>query len=353
MNLDIIKRLNAIQDESHFSGAVLVQQNSEALAETSYGFANRSEQIENQPSTRFGIASGCKLFTAIAICQLVEAGKLSFDTRLKECLSFSFPHFSEEVTVHHLLTHTSGIPDYFDEEVMDDFEELWIQTPMYQIRSLQDFLPLFQNQPMKLKVGERFHYNNAGYILLGLIVEQVSEQKFVDYIEQNIFKKAGMVDSGYFEFDSLPSRTALGYLDFSDGTWKTNIYSLPVKGGSDGGAFVTVRDMANLWKALFNHQLLSEDYTCKLLTPHIYSDDENSFYGYGVWIEKKGDSILKYHIMGYDPGVSFHSAYYPENDIQSVICSNKSEGAYDMFKGIEEEVLKIPYKEKTDGRKKN
>ncbi|TMY74019.1 class A beta-lactamase-related serine hydrolase, partial [Klebsiella pneumoniae] len=149
----------------------------------------------------------------------------------------------EQCTIHHLLTHTAGIPDYFDEEVMHDFEELWRETPMYQIRNLKDFLPLFQHRPMKFDVGARFGYNNAGYILLGLIVEAVTQQGFAEYVQENIFNKVGMSRSGYFEFDALPTNTAQGYVDFSDGTWKTNIYSLPAKGGSDGGAFVTVNDM--------------------------------------------------------------------------------------------------------------
>lgn len=340
METNIINRITDVMGKNNFSGTVLVKNDNKILAEKGYGYANRSEQIENSFDTRFGIASGCKLFTSIAICQLVEDGILSFETKLEDCLNDSFPNFDKDITIHHLLTHTAGIPDYFDEEVMDDFEELWVKNPMYLIRTLEDFLPLFQNQPMKLKVGERFHYNNAGYILLGLIIEQASQFKFADYIEENIFKKAGMADSGYFEFDSLPQRTALGYIDFPNGTWKTNIYSLPVKGGSDGGAFVTVNEMANLWDALINNQLLSEEYTRKLLTPYIKTNDKNSFYGYGVWIEKNDNEIYKYHIMGYDPGVSFHSAFYPETSIKTVICSNMSEGAYVIMKEIEEEILK-------------
>ncbi|WP_443146827.1 serine hydrolase domain-containing protein [Paenibacillus sp. OSY-SE] len=304
-------------------------------------YANRSEQSKNNTSTRYGIASGCKLFTGIAICQLVEGGKLSFDTKLKECLDVNFPNFDEGITIHHLLTHTSGIPDYFDEEVMEGYEELWIETPMYQIRNLKDFLPLFQDKPMKRNVGERFHYNNAGYILLGLIVEQASQLSFVEYVEEHIFRKAGMEESGYFEFDALPSRTALGYIDYPNGTWKTNIYSLPVKGGSDGGAFVTVNDMTKLWDALMNHLLLSETYTQQLLTRHIRTNEDNNFYGYGVWIEIFETDILKYHVMGYDPGVSFHSAFYPGNSIKVVVCSNKSDGAYGIMKGIEDEIINV------------
>ncbi len=338
MESTVINRHIDAAAKNSFSGTVLVKEENRTVVEKSYGYANRSEQIENRTDTRYGIASGCKLFTAIAICQLVEGGKLSFETRLVDCLDTSFPNFDKDITIHHLLTHTSGIPDYFDEEVMDDFEELWVKNPMYLLRTVEDFLPLFQNQRMKFKAGERFHYNNAGFILLGLIVEQTSQLQFDDYIEKNIFKKAGMVDSGYFEFDSLPKRTALGYIDSPDGTWKTNSYSLPVKGGPDGGAFVTVNDMANLWDALMSYQLLSEEYTCKLLTPYSRTNDKNSYYGYGVWIEKNDIEIMKYHIMGYDPGVSFHSAYYPKSSITAVICSNKSEGAYDILKEIEKEL---------------
>ncbi len=340
MKTNIEDHITDVMIEIDFSGTVLVKSDKKTIVDKSYGYANRSEQIINSFDTRFGIASGCKLFTAIAICQLVEKGLLSFDTKLKDCLNVSFPYFDKDITIHHLLTHTAGIPDYFDEEVMDDFEELWIKNPMYLIRSLKDFLPLFQNQPMKLSVGERFHYNNAGYILLGLIIEQTSQIKFADYIKEHIFKRSGMAESGYYEFDSLPIRTALGYIDFPNGTWKTNIYSLPVKGGSDGGAFVTVNDIGNLWDALINNELLSEEYTHMLLTPYINTSDDNSFYGYGIWIKKDDNEILKYHIMGYDPGVSFHSAFYPKSLIKTVICSNKSEGAYDIMKVIEEEILK-------------
>lgn len=331
--------ISNIQSKNDFSGTVFVK-DEEMVLDLNFGYANRSEQRKNNSTTRFGIASGCKLFTAIAICQLVEEGKVSFDSKLSDCLDIDFQHFDKEVTVHHLLTHTSGIPDYFDEEVMTDFEELWIKNPMYQIKRLKDFLPLFQDERMKLQVGQSFHYNNAGYILLGLIVEQATKLEFSDYVQEFIFNKANMMDSGYFTFDSLPPNSALGYIDRPDGTWKTNIYSLPVKGGADGGAFVTVIDMAKLWDALFNFQLLSEEYTNKIIKAHIQVN-ESDFYGYGTWIKKTDNSVLKYHVMGYDPGVSFHSAYYPETSAKVVVCSNKSEGAFEIMSGIEAELKKV------------
>ncbi|MEK4146598.1 serine hydrolase [Robertmurraya sp. FSL W8-0741] len=336
MQTRLLEKIKNVQNENEFSGSVLVANEMEQIIELSFGYANRSEQLKNHYATRFGIASGCKIFTAVGICQLVEKGKLSFSTRLDECLNVEFPHFDKRITIHHLLTHTAGIPDYFDEEVMDDFEELWLDNPMYKIRSLRDFLPLFQNKPMKLNVGERFHYNNAGYILLGLIIEQASGQAFSDYIQTNIFPQADMMESGYFEFDALPSNTSVGYIDFPDGTWKTNIYSLPAKGGSDGGAYVTVNDMGKFWNALVNGHIIRKETLEQMLTPHAQADEEEDHYGYGVWIEKKGKEVHKYHVMGYDPGVSFHSAFYPSDCITVVVCSNKSEGAYGVMKGIEQ-----------------
>ncbi len=103
------------------------------------GYANQSECINNTIQTRFGIASGCKIFTAIGICQLVEKGFISFHTKLKDCLEIKFSNFDEDITIHQLLTHSAGIPDYFDESIMDNFEDLWKQTPMYLLKSLKDF----------------------------------------------------------------------------------------------------------------------------------------------------------------------------------------------------------------------
>ena len=327
--------IDTAQKESQFSGSILLKQEDSVLVESSFGYANRSERINNTRDTRFGIASGCKIFTAVAICQLVDAGKLAYDQKLKESLSYSFPEFDESITIHHLLTHTSGIPDYFDEEVMDDFEELWMEKPMYHMRKLEDFLPFFQKGKMKFTPGEQFHYNNAGYILLGLIVEEITGQSFQQYVEKNIFAKAGMKDSGYFAMDALPGNTALGYIDYEDGTWKTNIYSLPVLGGADGGAFTTVPDMLHFWDALLGNQLLEEQTTAALLQPYVQEQGDD-YYGYGVWIKKDGNNISKYHVMGYDPGVSFHSAYYPAQQMTLAICSNKSQGAFAMMKAIEQ-----------------
>lgn len=330
--------LEKICKEVDFSGVVLMQNNQEQVLQFTRGYANRADELKNSLQTKFGIASGCKLFTAIAICQLVEKGQLTFNTKLQDCLNIDFPHFAEDITIHHLLTHTSGIPDYFDEAVMDDFEDLWKETPMYNMGTLKNFLPLFQHHKMMFQPGDRFHYNNAGFIVLGLIIEQLTGVTFTEYVEANIFAPCGMEDSGYFSLDQLPKNTAIGYIDHEDGSWKSNSYSIPIKGGADGGAYITAEDMTKCWKGLLQHKLLSEKYTSKLLTPYV-SNEDGDYYGYGIWIEKRNDVVYKYHVMGYDPGVCFHSAFYPSTGITVVIPSNKSYGAYDITEVIEESYL--------------
>ncbi len=158
-----------------FSGVVLVEQDGEKLFGRAFGHANRAEEIPNTINTRFAQASGSKTFTAVAVARLVETGSFAFETRMVDCLDSWPSGFDSSVTVHHLLTHTSGIPDYFDEDEEDDFEGLWAETPMYSIRGPIDLLHLFAYLPMKIAPGERFSYCNSGFAILGLLIEQHAE----------------------------------------------------------------------------------------------------------------------------------------------------------------------------------
>jgi CubicO group peptidase (beta-lactamase class C family) len=325
-------------DKENFSGTVFFQGPNGVKLKMSNGLANRAEKRRNNHQTRFGIASGCKVFTAVAICQLIEEGRLNFDTPLHTLLGHEFPQFDDRVNIHHLLTHSSGIPDYFDEEKTNDFEDLWDETPMYRMREVRDFLPLFQNKPMIFTPGDQFHYNNAGYIILGLVVESITDMPFHDYIEESIFKLCGMNDSGYFSIDQLPENTAYGYINEKEGRWRTNIYSIPVKGGADGGAFVTAPDMIRFWETLMNEKILSATMTSELLTPRIQVK-KGILYGYGLWMNAEGDQVYKYHVMGYDPGVSFHSSFYPESSSTLVVLSNHSSGAFEIMKAMENQSI--------------
>lgn len=319
-----------------FSGSVLVQEDQKIHFKEGFGYSNRSEKLKITPSTKFGMASGCKIFTSVSICQLVQAKKLSFDTPLKDVLNVPFPNFHPDITIHQLLTHTSGIPDYFDEEIMDDFEDLWKQVPMYSIKTPKDFLPMFQKENMKFTPGSKFAYNNSGFILLGLVVEEVTGQAFLEYVQEHIFDVCEMTDSGYYRMDQLPEHTALGYIDNLEmDTWKTNIYSVPVVGGPDGGAFTTVIDLVKFWDGLLNLKLINKDYLDKLFFPHVDSGEETA-YGYGVWILKQKGEVLKYFIFGFDPGVRMHSSLNVKTNIQTHILSNIEQSVYPIVSDVDE-----------------
>ncbi len=343
MSLDRKKLEAAIaaQDaKTPFSGVLYVREGDEVLIGQGFGLANRAEELPNTLQTRLGTASGAKTFTSLAICQLVERGLLTFDTRLADCLDLPFPNFDPGLTVHHLLSHSAGNPDYFDEAVMDDYEALWRERPMYALRSPRDFLPLFAHLPMKFKPGEKWSYNNAGYILLGLMIEQVSGIPFSHYIEANIFRPCGMNSSGYFSMDNLPQNTAYGYIPLADGGWKTNIYSVPIVGMPDGGAFTTAPDLAQFWDALLSGRLVSPATLEKMWTPH-YSTNSKSgqtYYGYGFWLSRENGMPVTMYMLGEDPGVAFFSGYYPRQKILFSLLGNLVDPAWAMFDCIKESI---------------
>lgn len=324
-----------------FSGVVQVRRRGDVVFAAAYGHANRADALPNTVATRFGTASGTKTFTGVAVCQLIEEGKLSADTRLVEVVDVPFPNFDPAVTIHHLLTHTSGVPDYFDEEQLDaqaDFGDVFAALPVYRVSTPSDLLPLFQNDPMKFPPGQRFSYSNGGYVLLGLVIETVSGMAYADYVQHHIFDRAGMVDSGFFEMNGLPANTAYGYLE--DG--RTNIYEIPIKGMPDGGAFVTAGDMASFWEALFEYRLIGPAMTARFIHPHVAADsdgDTERHYGYGLWIAVDDGMVTRYSISGADPGVAFASVFFVAGEIDLTLLGNTESDAWPLFTALKELVL--------------
>jgi len=325
------------QEPEPFSGVVYVTQGEEVLFGSGYGLANRAESIPNRVDTRFQMASGCKVFTGVVACQLVERGELGFDTRLRECVDVAFPNYAPEITIRHLLTHSSGITSYFEEDVDPDYEALWQALPVYRVRGPRDFLPLFQHKGMKFSPGERFEYNDGGYILLGLVVEAVTGKSFTTYVEENVFGPAGMEDSGYFQTDQLPEGTAYAYIANPDGSWRTNFFAVPIVGGADGGAYTTAPDMARFWRALAGHRLLKAETTEALLKPQIATGWEppHTDYGYGVWIDRPEGAVRKYFVEGSDPGVALRSAVYPDEGVILTVIGNTERALWPLYRELE------------------
>lgn len=331
----VIQQLETTAADQDFSGVISICDGGNTIFEQAYGYANRSDRIKNQVNTRFGIASGTKTFTAVAMGKLIQEGKLTLDTKALECVSLPIPNVSADVTIRHLLTHTSGIGDYYDEDEVNNFEEFFTAIPWYALKGPKDYLPLF-TKPMKFAPGERFSYCNGGYILLGVIIEDVTGMAYQRYVEEQIFAPCGMTDSGYFAMNALPERTAYGYMPTANG-WKTNIYNLPIIGASDGGAFTTVGDMRKFWQALLGGKVLQHDLLELFLKPYqrVETEGEHVYYGHGFWsFHAPGQEPISY-LEGCDAGVSFHSQMLCSQERIITLMSNTMSGIWPLVKIIQ------------------
>jgi len=332
--MKIIEVLDTKCKEIGFSGSVRIKKDDVLVYNKAFGYTDRSNHFRNRTDTRFGIASGTKTFTALGIGRLIDMGKLELTSPLIKCLSESFPGIDNEVTIDHLLTHSSGIYDYFDEDLIEDFDNFELPIPNHKLYGPKDYIPMLHG-PMKFSPGEKFCYCNSGYILLALVIEKLSGMDYSTFIEKEIFTKTGMVSSGYFSMDQLPEKTAFGYID-NKTEWKTNFFSVPIKGAGDGGAFTTASDLEIFWKALLDGRIISTELMLKFTDSHIQAWEVNkgSFYGRGMWI-RENDSTKKMIMEGCDAGVSCLSFCYSPSTMYSVL-SNTTSGAYAINKIIQE-----------------
>lgn len=321
-----------------FSGVLYVTKNGECILQKAYGYAEKGLKVRNFVLTRFGIASGGKIFTSVGILKLVEKGELRLDD---EILTFipELPDKFKGITIHHLLTHTSGIGDYFDEYDKKTYSSLWDSIPMYKMENPIDFLPIIINKQKTGNPGEKYLYNNAGYILLGLIIERISKKPYKEYIRNAVFNPCKMSDSGYFKMNMLPPRTAYGYIKQEDGSYRINIYDLPIIGGPDGGVYVTAVDISKFWNELNSYELLSEELTKEIFKIQTKTEKNNIGYGYGLAIEYKDEKKIEYFLNGYDPGVNFKMIYQVEEDILIIAVSNEDSGTTDACKAIEKALV--------------
>ena len=311
--------------ERDLSGSFLLTRGGEVVFEHCCGYADRANGAPVTPATRFALASLTKMFTAVAIADLVSAGSLAFDTSVVDVLpadrrpSTLLP----EVTVHHLLCHTSGIADYCEEDedapnFLEDYGSLWDELPSYSIERPADYLPLFKDLPPYRPPGEQHQYSNAGYILLGLIVEEVTGRTYHDVVQERVFARAGMDASGFFRFDEPVPDVAVGYLPrtSTDAPWRSNIYRVPVLGGADGGSQSTARDLDRFLHAYADGTLLG-DLQETVLAPHADTGDGFSM-GYGVVNYPDG----RYGHAGGDPGVEVVASRWPDLDVNLVVLCN-------------------------------
>jgi CubicO group peptidase (beta-lactamase class C family) len=317
-------------DQRGFSGVALITRAGRIEFEGCYGMANRSDAVPVRPGTRFGLASLTKMFTAVAIADLVRQSALDFDTPVVNILPVDRrpATLRADVTVHHLLSHTSGIADYYEEEDAhddEDFANLWMTRPSYRMLRPADFLPLFGDLPPYRAPGQRFQYSNAGYILLGLVIEELANAPYTEAVAQRVLRPAGMHSSGFFALDEARPDVAVGYLSpHQDGApWRSNIFAIPSVGGADGGAFSNAADLDRFLTAYDDATLLGQQLRDAMLTPRC-TVAENIAMGYGVYLYGQGRTHRFGHGGG-DPGYEVLIQRLPQLDANTIVLANMND----------------------------
>ena len=296
------------------------------------GLAHRGHDVPIGLETRFGVASVGKMVTAATVLRLVDRGLLALRQPLLEILPARHrPRaLTGEHTVHHLLSHTSGLADYHDGAVPGSFAAAWDHIPMYHVRRPADLLPLFIDLPAVDPPGSRFKYVDANFVLAGLVIEAVTGRSWEEVTAEEVLGPAGMADSGIEALDDDPRRLATGYLTASGepGRARTNTYSITVRGMPDGGMISSAADLARFVEALVEGRLLSPGLLAAMTRPQGAPSSELEQYGYGCWlVVEKGEVTIIGHGGG-DPGVSARVAHHLASGTTIVVLCNQDRGSW-------------------------
>jgi CubicO group peptidase (beta-lactamase class C family) len=292
-----------------FSGSVLIARNGNVLLSKGYGEADRKKQVVNTAQTKFRIGSNTKQFTAMAVLILQAQGKLNVQDRICTYLS-DCPARWQAIAIHHLLTHTSGIPDFTR---FPDF-----QTTMGSPSSPTETIARFKDKPLDFQPGEKFSYSNSGYVVLGNIIEQASGKRYEAFLQENIFVPLKMLDTGY---DRNNKDIAIGYrnqtivpADFID-------MSIPY---AAGGLYSTVEDLYRWDQSLYTDKLIPKDLLDKMFTPFAPIPDSGGGYGYGWFIGKEGDRLVVNHTGGIS-GFTAAIGRYPKDKVVVIVLGNQQD----------------------------
>jgi len=317
----IAKELDAfiknLVTEDKFSGAVLMAKDDKPIFQKAYGLASKEFNVPNQLNTKFNVASMGKMFTGIAVAQLAEQGKLSFNDFIAKHLPDYPKDVASRITIHHLLTHTSGMGSYWK----DEFHE----ANHARYRTIQDFFPLFINDPLMFKPGEKWSYSNAGFMVLGAIIEKITGQSYFAYVKENLFRRAGMNDTDFYETDRVTPNLAVGYTKqnryLRDVTeWTNALFISAVKGGAAGGECSTAEDLLRFSAALRGHKLLSAEMTDTTLTGKVEYTATRK-YAYGFANDTVNGQRIAFHDGGAN-GISTEFDLYRDIDYTVIVLSN-------------------------------
>lgn len=302
--------LTEFKDKKGPGGVFMVAKNGKAIYQKAFGKANLELDVNLTTENIFQLGSMTKQFTAVAILMLEEQGKLD----VKQAVSKYIPDYptGDSITLHHLLTHTSGIKDFTKMKGLRDIAQKEMTPKM-----MVDF---FKNEPVDFKPGEKFDYNNSGYVLLGYIIELVSGESYEDYIKKHIFQKIGMSQSCYATDRQIINKRAYGYQKKDSGYVNKTIISFSVPFAS-GSLMSTTSDMLKWQNALSQNILLTNESTQKAFSKYKLNSGEEFTYGYGWHIKEingtpsreHGGSIFGFKTMG---------IYIPSENIYVIGLSN-------------------------------
>jgi CubicO group peptidase (beta-lactamase class C family) len=314
-----------------FSGVVRVDRGDELEFAKAYGLADRAHAIPNDVATLFATASCTKGFTALTVMSLVEDGTLELTTTARSVLGEDLPLIADDVTLEHLMAHRSGIGDYVHEDEIESVTDYVLPVPVHRLATTEQYLTVLDGHATVSPAGERFAYNNGGFVVLALIAERASGVPFHDLVQQRVCEPAGMVDTAFLRSDELPGGAALGYLE--NDRPRTNVLHLPVRGTGDGGIYSTADDLHTFWDALLAGRIVPTARVAEMVRPRSDWPEEERRYGLGFHLHATSDVVW---LEGYDAGVSFRSVVDPTSGTSHTVISNTSDGAWDITWDLDE-----------------
>lgn len=320
--------LQASVKHDQFSGSVLVAKEGKPLFSNAYGMANYELGVANTPQTTYAIASLTKQFTAMAILQLQERKQLKISDPICRYLD-DCPEAWQPITIHHLLTHSSGIKNYSSLPEWDD----QISRLPYE---RQAFVNVFRDLPLSFTPGEKYAYSNSGYYLLGLIIEQVSGVSYADFLRENIFIPLAMSNSGYYDPPTLIANRATGYYWASGGFVNAPILNQSLT-FSGGGIHSTTQDLLRWDQALYSEKLVSQQSLKAMFTPFL------SDYAYGWKIASMHGKKMAGHSGSYNGFSSFIARYADERVVVIVLSNSDRTSAAKVAIDVSAIVFDAPY----------
>ena len=289
--------LSTYEEYGKFNGSVLVSDQGKVIYKKGFGMANMEWDIPNQPNTKHRLGSITKQFTAMLILQLVAEGKLDLQAPITTYLS-DYPKASGDIiTSHHLLTHTSGIPNYTSFPKFMEQESRNAYTP-------EEFVKTFADKALDFKPGEKFSYSNSGYFLLGVLIEELSGKSYEQMLQDKIFIPLNMKETGYDNHGDILKNRATGYEKQGRGYMNSNYLDMSIPYAA-GSMYSTVEDLFKWDQALYTTSILPKDYMAMYFKPYIPAfGDAHYAYGWGVGYTKIGNSTDSIYAIGHGGGVN-------------------------------------------------